>query len=475
MPKHSSIGKSGAVANALPPVPAVRRNAPILAAAAAWNNIPLYALLRGLKALRAWLDFKQARIEPPHVDLFTNQVKDIWLHQINFIDKVPRTPLSLIIQPPLLKTFTEWTIWEQRFRAYIHQHRSLMCATPLSYVLRDNVYPTPEALANQTRDMDQMLVETMSHLNSCYNDDNRTVFTIHKPLIQPGDAWTYAQAYDTRQDGCGAFFQIRVQAEDPVALENRKSHAYSQLNIRYTGFSRKFTFDDYIHTYQRAFNDLAANNEPVAETKKVIDFLNHITDPSFAMMRTCVMVNANLRNSFEQTQQYMKHRVDQEQLMTTTVKRQVAAIGTKLSGTKGKRPKKGRPTKPVRPSDPRTKHLPKAEYDKLTKEQKLALKEARERAKRLGTNATAPTTLTISAVSFSSPTIHNFNPEEAPTQGPLDAEMVFETTTPDKLPATLLNKLKATKVSPQPTYHQPELYKSVCTLMEPLDKFVHEV
>jgi hypothetical protein len=53
--------------------------------------------------------------------------------------------------------------------------------------------------------------------------------------------------------------------------------------------------------------------------------------------------------------------------------------------------------------------------------------------------------------------------------------MVYETTVPDKLPATLLNKLKATKVSPQPTYHQPKLYESVCTLMEPLDKFVREV
>jgi hypothetical protein len=172
------------------------------------------------------------------------------------------------------------------------------------------------------------------------------------------------------------------------------------------------------------------------------------------------MANANLRSSFKQTQQYMKQLVDQERLMTTTVKCQVAAVGTKPSGTKGKQPKKGRPTKPVRASDPLTKHLPKAEYDKLTKEQKLALKEARERANRrnssdvasIGTDAAAPTASTISAVSFSSPTIHNFNPEEAPAQTPLDTKMVFETTVPDKLPATLLNKLQDTTVSPQPTY-----------------------
>jgi hypothetical protein len=73
-----------------------------------------YASLRGLKALRAWMDFKAGRQEPIDVDEFTNDTKGVRLHRTNRLDN-DKSTIPSVVTVPLLTSMASWTIWEQQF------------------------------------------------------------------------------------------------------------------------------------------------------------------------------------------------------------------------------------------------------------------------------------------------------------------------------------------------------------------------
>jgi hypothetical protein len=82
------INKPTTIQHYLPPLaePAPARGKPA-AAVIPHNPVILpYASLQGLKALRAWMDFKAGRQEPIDVDEFTNDTKGVWLHRTNRLD-----------------------------------------------------------------------------------------------------------------------------------------------------------------------------------------------------------------------------------------------------------------------------------------------------------------------------------------------------------------------------------------------------
>jgi hypothetical protein len=61
---------------------------------------------------------------------------------------------------------------------------------------------------------------------------------------------------------------LKSQAEGRSAIATRKAKAYA-----------KFSFDQYVGRHQQAHNELLFLEEPVAEIKKVTDFLAGIRDP----------------------------------------------------------------------------------------------------------------------------------------------------------------------------------------------------
>jgi hypothetical protein len=163
-----------------------------------------------------------------------------------------------------------------------------MCGAPLAYVLRDNAVPTAEDMDRDFGDINDTLEATLSHTCPYFRKDSTRVYDILKPLIIEGDCWGFVLPLDRRRDGRAAFLTLKEQAEGPANCERRKTIAYQKLKTKFTGFSRKFTFDDYIAVYQKAFNELLYLGEPVPETKKVSDFLSNITDNQFKMIKTVV-------------------------------------------------------------------------------------------------------------------------------------------------------------------------------------------
>jgi hypothetical protein len=153
-----SIVKAGSYRPHVPQIPVAGRGAGAAAAAAA-HALALaaaqpvvlpYTALRGMKALRAWLDFRSVRGEPLDVDLFTDDVKDKWLMRIDVLDDVIKNPPGKdATPPPKLTGWTNWTIWEQQFLTYVSQFRSSMCGAPLTYLLRKDAIPTAETMATE--------------------------------------------------------------------------------------------------------------------------------------------------------------------------------------------------------------------------------------------------------------------------------------------------------------------------------------
>ena len=84
----------------------------------------------------------------------------------------------------------------------------------------------------------------------------------------------------------------------------QKETAYNQLATAKHNWQAHFSFQDYVHCHQKAHNILADLDEPIAESKKVTDFLNAISDPTLATGKTVVNCDASELSNFKAYQQY---------------------------------------------------------------------------------------------------------------------------------------------------------------------------
>ena len=199
------------------------------------------------------------------------------------------------------------------------------------------------------------------------------MFSLLKPLFVNGAAWPFAKAFNRAKDGRGAYLAVKRQAEGAAALQTRKAKAYAQIaTARYTGRGR-FNFDQYVTRHQRAHNDLLDLGEPVAETKKVTDFLKGISDSRLETGKSIVDGDTTKLADFEACQQYFKTLVESRKNRTAGEgDRNVSAVGG--GGDRNGGGGRGQKVKS-------TKYLTPKEYRKLTREQKLALKRKREQGR----------------------------------------------------------------------------------------------
>jgi hypothetical protein len=455
----SLISKPGAIAGAMAamPVPAPaaaragRPNAAAAAAAAVVGQqgaqapgapppavmLP-YLALTGLKALRAWIDFRIGRNEALNPDLFTEDVKIVWMHRVDFLKNAKLVPPSSVTPVPKLSKLENWTIWEQQFMVYLAQFRSQACFAPLTYAVRPNSVPTAEEMDAPYDDIDEALVATLRHEGADYRKDISRIWEIIKPLTLEGDSYHFIIGLNARQDGRQAFLNLKEQAEGPAAQEKRKSLAYQRLQTKYSGYSRRFTFDDYIALYQKSFNELSFLEEPVPNTKKVTDFLGNITDPSFNMIKTCVYGTPGLRDDFSQMQQYAKQLYDQH-LLENVGKRGVAAVASVKRfnpvATKGPTPKKRKKQKQNKGDG----HYEYDEWMKLTPAQKAEItrnREAKKKAARPAGITNPPRNANVSAIhAVPMETVHVSPLGPAPMQIDVKSVVSFDAPVKEVAPA----------------------------------------
>jgi hypothetical protein len=373
------------------------------------GTIVPYTALRNLKALRAWLDFRIVREEDLNVDLFIDAVKDRWLLRIDVLDDLQRHPPVPTFVPPKLENFSNWVVWEQQFLSYIRTFRSSSCGAPLTYLLRPVPVPTPETMAKDYEDIDEALVDTFSHTVSFSRANLIFLHYKLKDLLTGTNLYCHIQRFERSLDGRATFMAIKMQAEGPSERSRRIQIAYQKIRLtKYSSWSTRFNFDDYINVYQTAFNELQSLGEAQSETQKVTNFLEGITDRSFETIKTVIKSNNDAYMNFEVTQQRVKHLYEQNRDQEAGTRR-VAAVSTtsknkrkytgpargggrqggrgrgRGSGSSGRGGGAGRSpnTTPYGPNrlNHGIGHYDKDIWDKFTPEQKAKLIADREKAK----------------------------------------------------------------------------------------------
>ena len=138
---------------------------------------------------------------------------------------------------------------------------------------------------------------------------------------------------------------MKRQATGQAASILRKKQAYAQISTaKFNGHGR-YTLQQYIHRHQRTHNTLEELGETVAETKKVTDFMNGITDPSLVKAKTVVNGDQAKLESFEACQQYFLTVHSAAKTETNDESRKIAATVTTNSNKgkgKGRNQKKAR-------------------------------------------------------------------------------------------------------------------------------------
>jgi hypothetical protein len=96
-----------------------------------------------------------------------------------------------------------------------------------------------------------------------------------------------------------------MQAEGTSAKITRKNQAYASIaSSAYHGPRKGFTFLNYITLHQAAHNELLDLDEPVAESKKVSNFLKGIHDPTLVTAKSVILGDPAKLNDFKECQQY---------------------------------------------------------------------------------------------------------------------------------------------------------------------------
>jgi hypothetical protein len=69
------------------------------------------------------------------------------------------------------------------------------------------------------------------------------VFTLFERTCR-GPGWAFIRKFNKDQDGHGAYYALKAQAEGQSAITTRLNKAYAMIqNASYNGCSKNFTFD----------------------------------------------------------------------------------------------------------------------------------------------------------------------------------------------------------------------------------------
>jgi hypothetical protein len=196
--------------------------------------------------------------------------------------------------------------------------------------------PTAETMARVFDDVDKALVSTFRLDNPVFRADTTKLYDLLKPLVIQGSCYSFILPVNSRCKKQEVFLILKNQAKGPAQLACRRTLAYAQLNTKYGGWSRRFSFDDYIAVHQQAVNELTYLGEVNSETKKVNDFLSNITNPKFDTIKTFITSDANINSNFEICQQRACQMVDQVTTQNAN-KRNVSVVATRPVNRSNKR------------------------------------------------------------------------------------------------------------------------------------------
>jgi hypothetical protein len=304
------------------------------AAVAADDQVRIpFVSLQKLKAMRYWVRAQQCMgVEVPVAQDFTNQVcAEILLRMKADSDQKAATEDTEVRKPPKLTELSKWTKWWELFTTYLGRVRGA-ALVPLTYLVREHSAVTEEIRNRAYPTPEDRLIATTALAGSHYVLDNRTLYDEFKPLVVDGPGWSFVKRFDKAKDGRSAIMALKTQAEGTSAKLTRKQAAYAKvISSSYLGPRKGFDFSSYVTLHQDAHNELLDLDEPVAEAKKVTDFLRGIRDPGLQTGKDIVLGDPLKLDNFEECQQYLSSLVT-TRANQSKAERHVASVSTSTGG-----------------------------------------------------------------------------------------------------------------------------------------------
>ncbi|KAL7575459.1 hypothetical protein ACA910_007358 [Epithemia clementina (nom. ined.)] len=261
----------------------------IAKAAPAGVTLPYMANLR-LHGFRHWLEYRASCGEDLDAGIWMTPVMAKWTKHVTDLANATKADSKDAPKPPEpLKSISDWESHNKLWLAYLATHCNPTTVVPLTYVKREESEVDADALAATYNSIDEDLMATAAHKGEQFKLDCKQVFELYRPIIIDGPPCTFVKPTEQlSKNGREAYFVVKKQSTGQAANTIRKKQAYAKITTaKYTGRGR-FPLQQYILCHQQVQNTLLELDEAVAETKKVTDFLNGITNPSLTPAKLVV-------------------------------------------------------------------------------------------------------------------------------------------------------------------------------------------
>ena len=170
-----------------------------------------------------------------------------------------------------------------------------------------------------------------------YGKDNHRMFQIIKGLVLKGPAYAWIQLQEAANDGRRAWKSLTAHYDGVNSKTMTKDEAYNLIQTsQYMGKKCNFNFEKYLTIHIKAHQDLADNGEPMPESKKVREFLDHINCNEMEASVANVLADEGKSENFIAAANYLSFFA-RKQTSLNEAKNRVRSIGSASCEDRGGR------------------------------------------------------------------------------------------------------------------------------------------
>ena len=311
-----------------------------------------------------------------------------------------------------------WTRAFEAMDSYLQLRLSDLSGIPLAYLVRETQVPKPEDDDPSTNYGGNWVAEQIArcphfeHLpagstvaTTYYVEDNIKLWHILHELFKAHQSFTHLKPFQKKQDGRGAYRALFDYHLGKKHLQNRSRATEATLNkLRYTGESKRFTFDRYVNQHKDAHTILDGLKQygysGIDNASKVRRFLDGIQYKPLDSAKYHINTHDTLDEDFDGVVNFLKNTLIQNNLMSGDSTAQISATAVaKGAGTKTANNKKssgggksvgfapntkqgnggGTTPQPTHYVDVEDRYYTNEEYKDMSQDQRLSLKMKREK------------------------------------------------------------------------------------------------
>lgn len=285
----------------------------------------------------------------------------------------------------------DWAKTMEDLREYLRGHLGIT-KVPLSYVVREN-----EAVLNEADDpstnystvYEEMVArapirDAQGGYVESYRTDRERVWQLIAGITRDNDCWTYTKPVQRTRDGRLAFLSLYGHYLGVNNVDNMAAAAERQLqSASYMGEGRRWTFEKYIRLQVEQHhileNLVQFGYAGIDNRSKVRHLLDGIKTTKFDAVKMQIMASSDLMKDFDRCVNLYKDFITQSKSHGREA--QVAAVITPDSNRESSLDKNTKIMISDKDADMTVKdrYYSKAEYSKLSPQQKFGLKLKREK------------------------------------------------------------------------------------------------